>query len=208
MSKGPPYTSIDAAAAEPRVLPAALPETLPPALPSGRVLCGDLNIRIDRDGVWYYAGSPIARRELVCLFASVLVRDAAGTFWLVTPAEICPVQVDDAPFLAVEIFAAGHGEDQILSFRTNVDEIVSVDGAHPLMVTYDPVTGEPSPYVRLRDGIDARLSRAVYYDLIDRGVARRTNGRVAFGVWSNGHFFDLGTLDPQAGDDVDVADGD
>ncbi len=208
MSKGPPYTSVDAAAVGAMVIPAELPETLPPALPSGRVLCGDLNIRIDRDGVWYYAGSPIARRELVCLFASVLVRDAAGAFWLVTPAEICPVQVDDAPFLAVEMFVAGQGEAQILSFRTNVDEIVSVDGAHPLTVTTDPATGEPSPYVRLRDGIDARLSRAVFYDLVDRGVECRSGDRIGFGVWSNGRFFDLGTIEAHASDDIDAADGD
>ena len=158
------------------------------------MLCGDLNIRIDRDGVWYYQGRLIQRHELVCLFASVLVRDEEGAFWLVTPAEICRVSVEDAPFLAVEMYVAGRGPNQVISFRTNVDEIVGVDADHALRVETHPETGEPSPYVQLRDGIDARLSRSVYYELVEHGEEREHDGRQVLGVWSSGRFFELGAI--------------
>ena len=182
---------------EAAIQPAELPDTVAPARPQGRVLCSDINIRIDREGVWYYDDSAISRKELVCLFASVLARDAAGRFWLVTPAEISPVQVEDAPFLGVELFAAGVGEALILTVRTNIDELVTIDDAHPLNVTFDPVSGEPSPYVRVRPGLTARLNRPVYYALVDHGVEREVDGETVFGVWSRGSFFALGRLDAE-----------
>jgi hypothetical protein len=154
-----------------------------------------LNIRIDRDGVWYYAGSPIHRKSLVCLFASVLTRDASGEYWLVTPAEMGRIDVEDAPFIAVELFTAGSGREQILSVRTNVDEIVTIDNEHPLTVVNDPKSGEPSPYVTLRQGIDARLSRSVYYELVGLGVEARCEGAHMFGIWSSSCFFPLGSTE-------------
>ena len=165
-----------------------------PAAPRGRVMHGDLDMRIDRDGVWYYHGSPVARKELVCLFASVLRRDTDGGYWLVTPAEIGRVEVEDAPFLAVELFSAGTGCDQTLSFRTNIDEIVAVDQDHHIRVNTDPDTGEPSPYVLVRPGIEARITRSVFYELVARGMEEKVREEHIYGVWSSGVFFPLGTL--------------
>jgi hypothetical protein len=161
----------------------------------GRVVCGDVDIRIDRDGVWYYHGSPIGRKELVCLFSSVLRREADGSYWLVTPAEAARIRVDDAPFLAVELFACKSGRNQVLSVRTNVDEVVTLDARHPLRVETDPASGEPSPYVLVRDGLEARLSRSVYYDLVARGVEEIIDREHIYGIWSSGTFFPLGRLD-------------
>jgi hypothetical protein len=170
------------------------PAPLPPDLgPDG--LCGDIPMRIDRDGVWHYRGSPIGRKEMVCLFASVLRRGEDGAYWLITPVESGRIQVEDAPFMAVEMFRRGLMEDQCLSFRTNVDEIVTVDEDHPIRVEIDPETGEPSPYVTVRPGLDARLTRSVYYDLVALGMERDASEGTRYGVWSSGIFFPLGELD-------------
>lgn len=168
---------------------------LPPEKPGGRIDRGEFNIRIDRNGVWYYEGSPINRRSLVCLFASVLTRDADGAYWLVTPAEIGRIDVEDVPFVGVELYIAGTGNMQVLSVRTNVDEIVTIDSDHPLTIVANPNTGEPSPYVTLRQGIGARLSRSVFYELVDLGVEESTEGAHMFGVWSSGCFFPLGSTE-------------
>lgn len=177
--------------------PAPFLGAVPPVSLRGRVVCGDLDMRIDRDGVWYYHGSPIRRKELMCLFASVLTRDQDGRYWLVTPTEIGLVRVEDAPFLAVELFNAGSGREQVISLRTNVDEIVTVDEEHSLHVTTNPDTGEPSPYIRVREGIEARIARSVYYELVARGLEEEIAGQLFFGVWSSGSFFALGKLDPE-----------
>lgn len=161
----------------------------------GRQFCGDLNMRIAKDGTWFYHGSPIGRKELVRLFASVLSRDENGEFWLITPAEMGRIQVDDAPFIGVELFSKGSGADQTLSLRTNVDENVMIDGDHPLRVETDPRTGEPSPYVTIRDGLDARLARSVYYHLVSLGGEETVEGERIFGVWSSGMFFPLGEVE-------------
>ena len=153
-----------------------------------------IDIRIDKNGIWRYCGSPIHRKELVCLFASALTRDERGLFWLVTPTERVRIEVEDAPFLAVELFSAGAGREQVLSLRTNVDEIVTIDSAHPLEVITDPHTEQPSPYVRLRDGIDARLTRPVYYEVVARGIEEKIGGEQFYGIWSAGQFFPLGRL--------------
>lgn len=178
--------------------PAAFLGSVAPASPQGRVLCDDLDMRIDRNGVWYYHGSAIRRKELVCLFASVLSRDENGRFWLVTPNEIGLVQVEDAPFLAVEMFVVGSGREQMISMRTNVDEIVTINDEHSLHVVTNAETGEPSPYVRLQWGIEARVARSVYYDLVDLGVEEEIDSQLFFGVWSSGSFFTLGKLDFEA----------
>lgn len=161
----------------------------------GRQYCGDLPIRIDRGGQWYYHGSPIGRRELVKLFASVLSRDDAGDYWMTTPAEHGRIAVEDVPFIVVDMDREGSGADQVLRCRTNVDDEFSLDGDHPLYVTVDAETGEPSPYVTVRQGLDARLARAVYYRLVDWGVEEAIDGETHFGVWSHQHFFALGCLD-------------
>jgi hypothetical protein len=159
---------------------------------------GDLGIRIDHDGCWHYHGSPIDRKEMVCLFASMLTRAPDGSYWLVAPDEMGRIQVDDVPFLAVELFTCCSGRDRMVSLRTNVDEVVTVDARHPLRVENDPATGEPTPYVRVRDGIEARLTRAVYYELVGLGHEEQVGGEQLYGVWSSGTFFPLGRLDDPA----------
>ena len=158
-------------------------------------LCGDLDMRIARDGTWFYRGSPIARKPLVKLFSTVLRREDDGAYWLVTPAERGRVQVDDAPFTAVELMASGTGQEQVLSFRTNVDDLVTVDARHPIHVDYVTGKDEPSPYVAVRDGLDALILRSVFYHLVALGEARRMQEGEVFGVWSKGDFFPLGTLE-------------
>ena len=157
--------------------------TLDPAL-----ICGDIDIRIAADGTWFHEGGPIGRKKLVKLFASVLERDAAGDYWLVTPVERARIRVDDAPFIALEMKVTDEGRDQRLTFRTNIDEEVTADSAHPLEFRPRP-SGEPAPYLNLGGGLAALVSRAVYYDLVDLGVEQERDGEMQFGVWSGGMFF-------------------
>lgn len=147
-------------------------------------------MRIGRDGTWYYRGSAIQRKPLVTLFSSVLKRDADGQFWLETPVERGRIDVDDAPFVAVALDISGTGQSQTLSFHTNLDEIVTADRDHPIRVERDAATGEPAPYVHLRDGLDALIARPVYYQLADLAVSRQDDD--VLGVWSSGVFFELG----------------
>ena len=157
--------------------------------------CGHFDIRIARDGTWYYRGSPIHRMPMVRLFSTVLRREADGTFWLITPVERGRITVDDAPFVAVELIQEGSGRDQSLIFRTNIDETVAADADHPLRVVTDSASGEPSPYILLREGLEARLSRPVFYQLVDLGKEERVGDATLFGVWSTGKFFPLGSLE-------------
>ncbi len=167
---------------------------LPPVHEWDPPLCGDIDMRIARDGTWYYQGSPIGRKPLVRLFASVLRRDADGEHYLVTPVEKVRVRVDDAPFVAVELQRLGRGAAQRLVFRTNVDDVVTADREHPLWVKNHPDTGEPSPYVRVRDRLHALIARAVFYELVELGEEREVDGERRFGVYSAGDFFVLGAL--------------
>jgi len=164
----------------------------------GPTNCGDLGLRIDRNGRWFYHGSPIDRKEMVCLFASVLQRHADGSYWLVTPDEMGTIQVDDVPFIAVEMFSSGCGRDKVISFRTNMDELVTVDAAHGLRIAECVETGEPIPYVHVRDGLEARLTRSVYYELVAQGFEEKVDGEELYGIWSSGTFFPLGRLDDSA----------
>jgi uncharacterized protein len=165
------------------------------------VECGDLPFVIRRDGTWMYRGSPIGRKELVCLFGSVLKREADGSFWLETPAERGRIAVEDAPFVAVELDWTGVGRGQALSFRTNVDEMVTADRDHPIRVAHDLLTCEPTPYLLVRPGagrlpVEARISRAVYYELVALAEPGMVCGRRMLGVWSCHTFFPLGELPP------------
>ena len=162
-----------------------------------RVECGDLPFVIKRDGTWLYRGSPIGRKELVCLFSSVLRRDAAGDYWLETPAERGRIEVEDTPWTAVELDWTGDGPQQVLSFRTNVDQVVTAGQEHPIRVKHDCLTCEPIPYILVRlDGqpLEARICRAVYYELVALAVPGMVGGRDVLGVWSQGRFFSLGDL--------------
>lgn len=155
-------------------------------------LCGDFQMRIDRNGTWYYRGSPIGRAALVKLFSTVLRKDADGAHWLTTPVENGRIEVEDAPFIAVEMTAEGAGRDQVIRFRTNVDDSVTLDAGHGLRIA-EAEDGEPRPYIHVRKGLEARIARAVFYHLIERGESDPANpGK--FGVWSSGQFFELGRL--------------
>jgi len=145
------------------------------------------DIRILADGTWTYHGSPIGRPALVKLFASVLRRDEAGDYWLITPAERGRIIVDDAPFVAVELSVSGSGTGSILTFRTNLDDQVTAGPDHPIRVVFDDETAAPRPYVAVRDGMEALIARSVFYALADRAV--ENHGKL--GVWSAGCFFPL-----------------
>ena len=162
-----------------------------PAAGAPPVLLGDLQMRIARDGTWLYQDSPITRLPLVRLFADVLRREDDGQYWLVTPAERGRVVVEDVPFVAVEVRAEGTGRDQRLTFRSNLDEEAIAGEAHPLRVASDPDTGAMIPYILVRDRLEARILRPVFYHLVEFG---EQNGE-QFGVWSSGRFFPLGRLD-------------
>jgi hypothetical protein len=192
-----------AAYAEPIDSAPAASEELRPRIRRPPVECGDLPFLIRRDGTWLYRGSPIGRKELVCLFASVLKREADGSFWLETPAERGRIDVEDAPFIAVELDWAGDGRQQALSFRTNVDEVITAGPHHPIRVAHDVLTCEPTPYILVRDGagdrgVEARINRAVYYELVALAVPEWVGCRRMLGVWSRGKFFPLGELPPGA----------
>jgi hypothetical protein len=163
--------------------------------------CGAMPFVIKRDGTWLYRGSPIGRKELVCLFASVLKREADGSYWLETPAERGRIEVEDAPFVAVELDWCGCGRQQTLTFRTNIDELVTAGPEHPIRVAHDVLTCEPTPYIKLRDGsgdacVEARIGRAVYYELVALAEPCLMGGQRRLGVWSSGRFFSLGDLPP------------
>lgn len=163
------------------------------------VECGDIPFIIKRDGSWLYRGSPIGRKELVCLFSSVLKRDEDGDFWLETPVERGRIQVEDAPFLAVEMDWRGCGRSQALTFRTNVDQMVTADAEHPIRIAHDILTCEPTPYLFVRPGagrlaIEAKISRAVYYELVALAEPNIVGSRKMLGVWSCNVFFPLGEM--------------
>lgn len=169
--------------------------------------CGDLPFLIKRDGSWLYKGSPINRKPMVCLFSTVLTRDENGKYILETPAERGFIQVEDAPFLAVELEWKGSGRDQVLCFRTNVDKCVTAGPEHPIRIAHDLLSCEPTPYLRIRDGkgrfpIEARINRATYYELVALAEPGIVHGRKVLGVWSSGVFFPLGDM-PGACKDAD-----
>lgn len=158
---------------------------------------GNLDIRIDRDGSWFYHGSAIARKELVHYFASMLRRDAEGEYWLESLYEKGRISVEDVAFLAVELNVEGRGRGQKLIFRTNVDENVIAGPDHPIRVVEDSDTGEPTPYVMVRDGLEARMTRPVFYQLVELGEEDQISGQLQFGVWSEWTFFPIGSLTQQ-----------
>jgi hypothetical protein len=161
---------------------------LPPVEKWHPAHCGDIDIRIARDGTWYHQGSPIGRKELVRLFSTILRRDPDG-YVLVTPAEKMRIVVEDVPFLAVLMDVEGAGPSQRLVFTTNVGDTTVAGPDNPIRVETDPQTDEPAPYVHVRKGLEARISRAVFYQLADLAVMGDAG---LLGVWSSGVFFSLG----------------
>ena len=155
--------------------------------------CGDIGLKIGRDGTWFHQGSPIGRSALVRLFSTILRRDPEGHV-LVTPVEKVSVEVEDAPFLAVEMLVEGAGEARTLRLRTNVEDWVSVDAAHPLRFEPGP-SGGLKPYVRVRDDLWALVARPIFYDLAALGEVREIEGQEMFGVACGGAFFPMSPAD-------------
>lgn len=149
--------------------------------------CGDIDMEIAADGRWSYMGSPIGREALVRLFASILRREPDGRHVLVTPVEKVGIRVTDAPFLAVDMTAAGSGPDQIVSFRTNVGDIVAAGSDNPLRFAIEPGTGGLKPYLLVRGGLEALVSRARAQELVELAV----QAEGVSGIWSGGQFFAL-----------------
>ena len=152
--------------------------------------CGDLDMRIARDGTWFYLGTPIGRHELVKLFSSIIRKDG-DDYFLVTPVEKVGITVDDAPFVAIDFEPSGTGRDQVLTFTTNVGDETSAGPDAPIRVVRDPDTGEPSPYVLVRTNLEALIDRKSFYRLIDLGAHEDQDGESWFGLWSGGTFFPI-----------------
>lgn len=162
---------------------------LPPVHLWNPEFCGDLDMRIARDGTWFYMGTPIGRERLVRLFSTILRHDEDGKYYLVTPVEKVGITVEDAPFLAVAMKVDGKGRDQTLTFTTNVGDETIAGVDHPMRFVIDKASGEPAPYVHVRARLEALINRAVFYDLVELGVEEMHEGARWFGVWSAGVFF-------------------
>ncbi len=152
--------------------------------------CGDLDMRIARDGTWFYLGTPIGRPELVKLFASVIRKDG-DDYFLVTPAEKVGITVDDAPFVAVDFDLTNPGPDQTLTFSTNVGDTAIAGPDNPIRVERDAQTGEPSPYILIRANLEALIDRKSFYRLVDIGERETHGGDTWFGLRSSGQFFPI-----------------
>jgi hypothetical protein len=165
---------------------AAKTRGLPPVDKWNPPFCGDLDMRIARDGTWFYQGTPIGRPGLVKLFSSIIKKED-GKYFLVTPVEKVGITVDDAPFVAVDFDVQGSGESQILTFHTQVGDRVVAGADLPIRVERDAETGEPSPYVLVRRNLEALIDRKSFYRLVDIGAHH--DGW--FGLWSSGSFFQV-----------------
>lgn len=150
--------------------------------------CGDLDMRIARDGTWWYLGTPMGRKALVKLFSSIIRKDG-DDYFLVTPVEKVGITVDDAPFVAVDFEITNPGPEQILTFETHVGDFATAGPDHPIRVTRDPESGEPSPYILIRANLEALIDRKSFYRLIDICVDEEHKGQNWFGLWSCGQFF-------------------
>jgi hypothetical protein len=168
--------------------------TLPPVERWNPQHCGKIDLRIARDGTWFYLGTPIGRPALVRLFSTILRREPDGTFCLVTPVEKAEIVVEDAPFLAVSVHVTGEGRDASYEFLTNVGDRVVADAGHGLRVEVASVTEEPRPYFHVRRGLEARIARSLFYELVERAETARKDSRDVLGFWSGGVFHTLGAL--------------
>ncbi len=167
---------------------AAKGKGLPPVHLWDPPFCGDLDMRIARDGTWFYEGTPIGRPAMVRLFSTILKREG-DRYFLVTPVEKVGITVEDAPFVAVDFRAKGEGAAQRLTFVTNLGDEASAGPENPLRVIRDPESGEPAPYIHIRAGLEALIDRKSFYRLVDLGQHARHDGADWFGLWSEGVFF-------------------
>ena len=166
---------------------------LPPVHLWNPDFCGDIDMRIAGDGIWFYMGTPIGRPALVRLFSTILKREGDKHF-LVTPVEKVGIKVDDAPFMAVELQKDAVANVSHLHFRTNVDDWVDCDADHPLRFKAAE-DGGLTPYLHVRSNLWAKVTRPLYYDLVDMGEEQVVDGSEMFGITSAGVFFPMGGVD-------------
>jgi hypothetical protein len=165
---------------------------LPPVHLWNPAHCGEIDIVIKRSGLWLHEGTPIGREALVRLFSTVLRKDPDGIY-LVTPVEKMKITVEDAPFVAVRVDRAkSESGGEALKFLTNVGDVVEAGPDNAIRVEMDPVTGEPSPYLHVRRGLEALIARPVFYELVEMAEPRETDAGPQLGVSSNGAWFPLG----------------
>lgn len=153
--------------------------------------CGDLDMEIKQDGTWFYLGTPIGRMPLVQLFSTVLRKDADGKTYLVTPVEKVGIRIVDAPFIAVEMDVSGAGDGQIITFRTNVGDVVEAGPGNPLRFVDEDETGGLKPYVLVRGRLEALVARPVMYELVAHGEEIDVGGRKMFAVRSKGEVYPI-----------------
>jgi hypothetical protein len=168
---------------------------LPPVDQWNPAYCGDIDIKIARDGSWFHEGKPFLRLPLVRLLSSILKREG-DDYFLVSPVEKMRIQVEDAPFVAVGMTLDENpdGKMATLIFRTLTDDVVALDAEHPLRVQTDAATGEPRPYILVRGGMEARIHRPVFYELVERAREVTRQGETHLVIDSAGLEFDLGRL--------------
>jgi hypothetical protein len=170
---------------------------LPPVHLWNPPFCGDIDIRIAGDGSWYYMGTTIGRPALVRLFSTVLKREG-DKYFLVTPVEKVGIRVDDVPFMAVEMRREADQRGPLLQFRTNVDDWVACDAKHRLR--FEPSdSGGLTPYLHIRADLWAKITRSLYYEIVDIGEERMIDGTAVFGVESGGEFFAMADADDLRG---------
>lgn len=184
MTKGPNTDTVPSAETLAQAARSATKKGPPPVHLWNPPFCGDIDMRIARDGTWFYLGTPIGRPGLVSLFASIIKREG-DAYFLVTPVEKVGITVDDAPFVAVDFEQV----DDALEFVTNVGDTVRAGPDHPIRVVRDPETGEPSPYIHIRANLEALIDRKSFYRLVDLGEHGQHKGKEWFGLRSQGVFF-------------------
>ncbi len=174
-------------------LDAAQGEHLPPVETWNPAYCGDIGMEIRRDGTWFYQNSPIGRKPMVKLFSRILRRDTDNNHYLVTPVEKVIVHVEDAPFLAVEMEVIGKGPAQALNFRTNLDDVVACSRENPLRFVIEQPAGGLKPYLLVRGKLEALVTRALYYDLVELAEAHpdHPDAQDGLGIWSRNTWFPL-----------------
>ena len=156
--------------------------------------CENIDIKIARDGTWFHEGEPIRRKKMCQLFSKVLRRSDDGRFFLITPVEQFQIIVEDAPFTAVELKVQTVGDHQTLVFRTNLGQTIVASSSHPIRVVQDPITGEPKPYIVVRDKLEALILRPQFYQLVEMAEERKMGGKTVLGVWSATKYFELGEV--------------
>lgn len=164
---------------------------LPPVDRWNPEFCGDLDMEIKADGTWFYLGTPIGRMPLVQLFSTVLRKDEDGKTYLVTPVEKVGIRVVDAPFVAVEMNVSGEGDERVITFRTNVGDVVEAGPDHPLRFVDEDDTDGLKPYVHVRGRLEALVARPVMYEMVNHGEEIEVDGVAMFALRSKGMIFPI-----------------